>query len=162
MVVIHSRGDDNTWAPSRALYSSHSGYHNYAWKDIHSTLATDEVQNAETKPPEGGKDKDHPMVYVAWSKHAQFDTTNKIWLGPIAQSTDNAYRSGDWWRYVDRKHYVRDSRVNSSTYLTAYRFDRITLLRRDRSWDGLIGGLRQVILPRCMIRYVLRRRLGVE
>lgn len=105
VIVVHSRDADNMWAPSRALLSAHSGYHNLAWGDIHSTLSTDEVRSAD-KPPTGGKDKDHPMVYVAWSKHAHFDTTNTLWIGPIAQSTDNAFRSDDWWHYVEQTNYV--------------------------------------------------------
>ncbi|GES66368.1 UPF0047 domain protein [Aspergillus terreus] len=106
VIVVHSRDADNMWAPSRALLSAHSGYHNLAWGDIHSTLSTDEVRSAD-KPPTGGKDKDHPMVYVAWSKHAHFDTTNTLWIGPIAQSTDNAFRSDDWWHYVEQTNYIR-------------------------------------------------------
>ncbi|KAL4892088.1 UPF0047-domain-containing protein [Aspergillus ambiguus] len=107
VIVIHSRDEDNMWAPSRALLSSHSGYHSLAWADIHNTLSTDEVHSTGSKPAEGGKDRDHPKVYVAWSKHAQFDTTNTLWVGPIAQSTDNAFRSDDWWHYVDRKNYIQ-------------------------------------------------------
>ncbi|KAF9886476.1 hypothetical protein FE257_011383 [Aspergillus nanangensis] len=107
VVVVHSRAqNDSSWAPSRALLSAHSGYHNLVWADIHQTLTTEEVQAISTRPPDGAKNNDHPKVYVAWSKHAHFDTTNKLWVDPISQSTDNAFRGDAWWHFVDRKNYV--------------------------------------------------------
>jgi hypothetical protein len=38
VIVIHSRDESGTWMPTRALYSAHSGYHDYEWNDIQNTL----------------------------------------------------------------------------------------------------------------------------
>lgn len=46
-------------------------------------------------------------MYVSWSKHANFDTRNTGWNDPISQSTDDAFRSEDWWHFVDPGYYVR-------------------------------------------------------
>ncbi|KAJ5602357.1 hypothetical protein N7537_005313 [Penicillium hordei] len=107
VVIIHSRDDSNTWAPSRALLSAHSGYHNLAWGDIQNTLTTDEVNAGSAKTPNGVKNNDHPKVYVSWSKHAHFDTRNTGWNDPASQSLDNAFRSDDWWYFVEPQYYIR-------------------------------------------------------
>ncbi|KAF4763816.1 hypothetical protein HAV15_000095 [Penicillium sp. str.  len=94
VVIIHSRDDSNLWVPSRVLLSAHSGYHNLAWGDIQNTLTTDE-------------NNDHPKVYVSWSKHAHFNTRNTGWNDPASQSLDNAFRSDDWWYFVEPQYYIR-------------------------------------------------------
>lgn len=94
------------WAPTRALLSAHSGYHDLAWGDIQNTLTTDEINAGDAKNPNGVQNNDHPKVYVAWSKHAHFDDRNTGWNDPISQSTDNVFRSDDWWYYVDKSYYV--------------------------------------------------------
>ncbi|KAJ5272351.1 hypothetical protein N7478_007476 [Penicillium angulare] len=106
VVIIHSRDDNNMWAPSRALLSAHSGYNNIAWGDIHSTLTTDQINAGNAKDPDGVQNEDHPKVYVAWSKHPNFDTTDTTFLDPASQSLDDAYRSDDWWYYVDPQYYI--------------------------------------------------------
>lgn len=106
VIIIHSRDDNKMWAPSRALLSSHSGYHNLAWGDIQNTLTTEEIQAGAANDPNGVRNNDHPKVYVSWSKHAHFDTRNTGWNDPLSQSTDNAFRSNDWWHYVSKKNYV--------------------------------------------------------
>ncbi|KAB8264581.1 hypothetical protein BDV32DRAFT_117245 [Aspergillus pseudonomiae] len=106
VIIIHSRGDNNMWGPSRALLSSHSGYHNLAWGDIQNTLTTEEIQAGKANNPNGVRNNDHPKVYISWSKHAHFDTRNTGWVDPISQSTDNAFRSNDWWHYVGKKNYI--------------------------------------------------------
>ena len=107
VIIIHSRDDHDNWAPSRCLLSAHSGYSNLAWGDIENTLTTDQVNAGDPRDQDGVKDNDHPKVYVAWSKHAQYDDKNTGWNDPISQSTGNAFRSDDWWYYVDKKYYIR-------------------------------------------------------
>jgi hypothetical protein len=94
------------WAPSRALLSAHSGYHNLAWGDIQNTLTTDEINAGDAKTPNGVQNNDHPKVYVSWSKHANFDTRNTAWNDPASQSLEDAFRSQDWWYFVDPQYYV--------------------------------------------------------
>ncbi|RAL02984.1 YjbQ family protein, partial [Aspergillus ibericus CBS 121593] len=107
VIIIHSRDANNTWAPSRALLSAHSGYHNLAWGSIHSTLTTAQINAGSARQPDGVRNNDHPKVYVSWSKHAHFDTRDTVWIDPLSQSLDNAYRSDDWWYYADPKDYIR-------------------------------------------------------
>jgi hypothetical protein len=95
VIIIHSRDDNNMWAPSRALLSAHSGYNNLAWGDIQNTLTTDEVNAGDAKEPNGVQNNDHPKVYVAWSKHPNFDTRNTGWNDPASQSLDGKLRSSD-------------------------------------------------------------------
>lgn len=107
VIIIHSRDDSNNWAPSRALLSAHSGYNNLAWGDIQNTLTTDEINAGNAKDPNGVQNNDHPKVYVAWSKHPNFDDRNTGWNDPASQSLDKAFRSDDWWYYVDPQYYIR-------------------------------------------------------
>ncbi|KAJ6007382.1 hypothetical protein N7540_011358 [Penicillium herquei] len=106
VIIIHSRNDDHMWAPSRALLSAHSGYHNLAWGNIHSTLSTDQINAGQAKNPDGIRNEDHPKVYIAWSKHPNFDTRETGFNDPISQSLDDAFRSDDWWHYVDPQYYI--------------------------------------------------------
>ncbi|OJK04873.1 hypothetical protein ASPACDRAFT_74438 [Aspergillus aculeatus ATCC 16872] len=107
VIIVHSRDANELWAPSRALLSAHSGYHNLAWSQIHSTLTSEEIAAGDARAPDGVRGNDHPKVYVSWSKHAHFDTKDRIWVDPISQSTDNAFRSDDWWYYVEQQYYIR-------------------------------------------------------
>jgi hypothetical protein len=139
------------WAPSRALLSSHSGYHNLAWGDIQNTLTTEEVQAGAANEPNGVRNNDHPKVYISWSKHAHFDTRNTGWNDPISQSTDNAFRSNDWWHYVNKQHYVSALElcctipISSVQVLTNCRSYQITLLMPVKLWEVLIGAAPLVI-----------------
>ncbi|PYI17486.1 UPF0047 domain protein [Aspergillus violaceofuscus CBS 115571] len=85
VIIVHSRDANELWAPSRALLSAHSGYHNLAWSQIHSTLTSEEIAAGDARAPEGVRGNDHPKV----------------------QSTDNAFRSADWWYYVEQQYYIR-------------------------------------------------------
>ncbi|OQE35404.1 hypothetical protein PENCOP_c013G07540 [Penicillium coprophilum] len=107
VIIIHARDGSEMWAPSRALLSAHSGYHNLAWGDIQNTLTTDEVSAGNAKEPNGVRNNDHPKVYVSWSKHANFDTRNTGWNDPASQSLENAFRSNDWWYFVEPQYYIR-------------------------------------------------------
>ncbi|PYH81516.1 hypothetical protein BO82DRAFT_81106 [Aspergillus uvarum CBS 121591] len=113
VIIVHSRDANELWAPSRALLSAHSGYHNLAWSQIHSTLTSEEIAAGDARAPEGVRGNDHPKVYVSWSKHAHFDTRDTVWVDPISQSTDNAFRSNDWWYYVEQQYYVSFPFVSS-------------------------------------------------
>jgi hypothetical protein len=147
------------WAPSRALLSAHSGYHDLAWGDIQNTLTTDEINAGDAKNPNGVQNNDHPKVYVAWSKHAHFDDRNTGWNDPISQSTDNAFRSDDWWYYVDKSYYVSFASVSfmaSSAFVDKYRFCRMIppLLAK---LSGLqTGAMQLVTLLLCMQVCALR------
>jgi hypothetical protein len=46
-------------------------------------------------------------VYVGWSKHPNFDDRNTGFNDVISQSLDRAFRSQDWWYYVDPMYYVK-------------------------------------------------------
>jgi Necrosis inducing protein (NPP1) len=121
VVIVHTKDtSSNTWAPSTALYSAHSGYNKYAWGDIQNTLTTDQVNAGDAKDPDGVKNQDHPKVYVAWSKHPNFDDRNTGWNDPLSQSDGNAFRSDDWWYYVDPKYYIlSDSTTDAGKALGA-------------------------------------------
>lgn len=114
VILIHNKAADGTWAPAQALLSAHSGYHRLAWSDIQNTLTTDEVAAGDAKTPNGVRNNDHPKVYVSWSKHANFDDRNTGFNDPISQSTDNAFRSQDWWYYVDPSYYIRSDRSTAA------------------------------------------------
>jgi hypothetical protein len=88
------------------LLSAHSGYHDLAWGDIQNTLTTEQVNAGDAINPNGVRNNDHPKVYVSWSKHAHFDTRDTGWNDPLSQSDDNAFRSDDWWHFVDPGYYV--------------------------------------------------------
>ncbi|KAL1974924.1 hypothetical protein VTN31DRAFT_5128 [Thermomyces dupontii] len=107
VIIVHSKDSNNNWTPTRALLSAHSYYHNLAWGDIQNTLTTEEINAGKAIDPNGVKNNDHPKVYVAWSKHAHFDTRNTFWKDPISQSLGHAFRSQDWWHFVDPSNYIR-------------------------------------------------------
>ncbi|OJJ32779.1 hypothetical protein ASPWEDRAFT_185257 [Aspergillus wentii DTO 134E9] len=58
----------------------------------------------DAKDPNGVRSNDHHKVYVAWSNHAHFDTSNTGWNDPASRSLDRAFRSQYWWHY---RLYVR-------------------------------------------------------
>ncbi|RAH85479.1 UPF0047 domain protein [Aspergillus japonicus CBS 114.51] len=136
VIIVHSRDANELWAPSRALLSAHSGYHNLAWSQIHSTLTSEEIAAGDARAPEGVRGNDHPKVYVSWSKHAHFDTRDTIWVDPISQSTDNAFRSADWWYYVEQQYYLQQSQHHQFhllQYISIYRI-RDTYSPKRMSW----------------------------
>lgn len=108
IIIVHTKDTaNNSWAPSTALYSAHSGYNTYAWGDIQNTLTTDQINAGDAKEPNGVQNQDHPKAYVGWSKHPHFDDRNTGWNDPISQSDGNAFRSDDWWYFPDPKYYIR-------------------------------------------------------
>lgn len=50
---------------------------------------------------------DHPKAYVSWSKHAHFHDRNTGWNDAISQSTDNAFRGQDWWKFVEKRDFIQ-------------------------------------------------------
>lgn len=114
IIIVHSMIDSGDWAPSRALYSAHSGYNSYNWGDIQNTLTTEEIQAGDALSPNGVQGNEHPKVYVGWSKHPNFDDRNTGWNDPASQSDGNAFRSQDWWYYVDPKYYVLSDRSTTA------------------------------------------------
>ena len=94
--MIWGRNSDTTWQPTQIMLSQHSGYQTIAWGSIQNTLNSgDETQNIGG--PNGRQNLDHAKVYVAWAKHANYNTRNTGWNDVLSQLTDNAFRSQDWW-----------------------------------------------------------------
>ena len=106
VIIVHNKDPDGTWQPSKAMLSAHSGYNTKNWADIQNTLSNEDVNAGKAKDSNGLQNLDHPKVYVAWSKHAQFDSRNTGWNDPASQSLGRAFRSDDWWHFVERNYYV--------------------------------------------------------
>ncbi len=105
VIIVHSLSN-GVWSPSKALYSAHAGYRAYSWGDIQNTLSTEDAEVGKGPEPNGLRNLDHPKVYVAWSKHAMYHDRKTRFIDVIAQSTDNAWRGHDWWRFVSKERYV--------------------------------------------------------
>lgn len=39
VIIVHTKGGDGQWRPTRALYSAHAGYNKYDWGSIQNTLS---------------------------------------------------------------------------------------------------------------------------
>ncbi|UNI23273.1 hypothetical protein JDV02_009104 [Purpureocillium takamizusanense] len=109
VLVELRRADDTQWRPYQLHLSQHSGYGRVLWPDIQNTFSDDDAGQ-----PRGGdngrKNLDHPKVYVAWSKHANYQDRNTGWNDPLSQLTNNAFRSQDWWYFPTRDDYIRADR----------------------------------------------------
>jgi len=115
VIIIHTRDTNaNTWQPTTALYSAHSGYNKYAWGSIQNTLSTQDAEAGAGPTPNGLTGLDHPKAYVAWSKHPMYHDRNTGWNDPISQSTANAFRGQDWWRFVAKQNYIRSDRSTAA------------------------------------------------
>lgn len=76
-------------------------------------LTISSTADAETglgPTPNGQQNLDHPKVYVTWSKHAMYHDRKTRYIDVVAQSTDNAWRGQDWWRFVSKNRYVYSER----------------------------------------------------
>ncbi|CAM1504440.1 Fc.00g020310.m01.CDS01 [Cosmosporella sp. VM-42] len=106
VVVIWGKSDDGNWRQSKLLLSQHSGYDTQTWAGIQNTF-----NDADAALARGGgngrTNLDHPKVYVAWSKHANYEDRNTGWNDALSQLTDNAFRSQDWWSYTKRENFIR-------------------------------------------------------
>jgi hypothetical protein len=151
VIIIHSRDGSNMWAPSRALLSAHSGYHKLAWGDIQNTLTTEEVNAGKANEPNGVRNNDHPKVYVAWSKHAHFDTRNTGWNDPASQSLDNAFRSNDWWHFVEPQYYVSSFISKRRKYSYLVRSEPMMVPKLVRLLGLLTGAVQVVTRCRCTL-----------
>ncbi|KAK4160189.1 hypothetical protein QBC43DRAFT_325833 [Cladorrhinum sp. PSN259] len=119
VIVIWTQQTPNTnWIPTTLLISQHSGYQSIAWAQIQNTFSTEDASL-----PRGGdnglQNRDHPKVYVAWSKHAHYQDRNTGWNDPISQLTGNAFRSQDWWYFPNKNDYLRADRSTSLGSLIA-------------------------------------------
>ncbi|KAJ6442749.1 alcohol dehydrogenase [Purpureocillium lavendulum] len=142
VLVELRKAEDTQWRPYQLHLSQHSGYDRILWGNIQNTFA-----DGDAGLPRGGdngkKNLDHPKVYVAWSKHANYQDRNTGWNDPLSQLTNNAFRSQDWWyfptRGTHRKPILYEMIDDNS--LTHERAD--DYIRADRSTDvgRLIGGL---------------------
>ena len=98
VVVVWGKGENTKWVPSRLMISQHNGYQTISWDNIENTFNTRDGRHVR-----GGKNglrrRDHAKVYVAWSKHAQYQNRQTRWFTPLSQLTDLAYRSDDWWYF---------------------------------------------------------------
>lgn len=77
VIVVHSQNvEDETWQPSEAILSYHSGDLKLQWAAIQNSLSDEDYNAGKSTVPNGLQDLDHPKVYVGWSKHPHFDTRN--------------------------------------------------------------------------------------
>ncbi|KAL6701291.1 hypothetical protein J3F84DRAFT_354355 [Trichoderma pleuroticola] len=106
VIVEWAKGSDSNWTPSRLLLSQHSGYDNRAWGDIQNTFNTADG-TLQRGGDNGRQNLDHPKVYVAWSKHANYNDRNTGWNDPLSQLDNNAFRSQDWWYFPVASDYLR-------------------------------------------------------
>ncbi|KAK5992568.1 hypothetical protein PT974_05981 [Cladobotryum mycophilum] len=109
LIVVWAKGSDNNWRQNYLLLSQHSGYAKKNWADIQNTLNTGDASQ-RIGGDNGRQNLDHPKVYVAWSKHAHYDTRNTGWNDALSQLTDNAFRSQDWWYFNTASDYIRCDR----------------------------------------------------
>lgn len=94
---------------------SSRGYWTQAW-----TVSNEDVLNGNIIGNNQAKWEDHPKVYPSWSKHANFDRPYRGPLDAIDQSTMSAYRSDEWWNFVDSNYYIRaDSSTEAGQALLA-------------------------------------------
>ncbi|GJN79681.1 hypothetical protein PLIIFM63780_003199 [Purpureocillium lilacinum] len=109
VLVELRKSDDTQWRPYQLHLSQHSGYDRILWPNIQNTFS-----DSDAGQPRGGdngkKNLDHPKVYVAWSKHANYQDRNTGWNDPLSQLTNNAFRSQDWWYFPTRDDYIRADR----------------------------------------------------
>ncbi|KAK4465102.1 hypothetical protein QBC42DRAFT_283728 [Cladorrhinum samala] len=118
VIVIWGQKLNSDWVPSRLLLSQHSGYQSLDWASIQNTFNTEDA-NLPRGGDNGLKDRDHPKVYVAWSKHAHYQDRNTGWNDPISQLTGNAFRSQDWWYFPQKNDYLRADRSTALGNLLA-------------------------------------------
>jgi hypothetical protein len=78
-------------------------------------LRTSDAESGAGPIPNGIRGLDHPKAYVSWSKHSHFDDRNTRWTDPISQSTDKAFRSQDWWRFVSIGKFLFRSLLSHSS-----------------------------------------------
>lgn len=51
VIIVHTQDPSSgDWAPSRALFSSHSSYHYYNWNDIQNTLSYASIPHSQVFP----------------------------------------------------------------------------------------------------------------
>lgn len=77
VIVEWAKGSDSNWTPSKLLLSQHSGYGTFNWSDIQNTFNTADG-TLQRGGDNGRQNLDHPKVYVAWSKHANYDDRNTV------------------------------------------------------------------------------------
>ncbi|KAL7945183.1 hypothetical protein V8C42DRAFT_324838 [Trichoderma barbatum] len=106
VIVEWTKGGDGNWVRNRLLLSQHSGYDSKNWGDIQNTLNTSDG-GLQIGGDNGRKNLDHPKVYVAWSKHANYHDRNTGWNDPLSQLDNNAFRSQDWWYFPVASDYLR-------------------------------------------------------
>ncbi|PNP48105.1 hypothetical protein TGAM01_v200482 [Trichoderma gamsii] len=106
VIIEWAQGSDGNWVQNQALLSQHSGYGRFNWADIQNTFNTADGSLA-LGGDNGRQNLDHPKVYVAWSKHPNYDDRNTGWNDPLSQLDDNAFRSQDWWYFPVASDYLR-------------------------------------------------------
>jgi hypothetical protein len=98
VIVIWTKQSSTIWQQSQLLLSQHSGYDRLNWASIQNTFSTSDGSLARGGS-NGRQNLDHPKVYVAWSKHANYHDRNTGFNDVLSQLTDNAFRSQDWWYF---------------------------------------------------------------
>lgn len=122
MIVLWTLSDDGYWETSQLMLSQHMGYQTLDWEDIQNTLDTEDAP-LERGGDDGRTNLDHAKVYVAWSKHAHYNTRNTDFRSPWTQLFSIAFRSDDWW-------YFPVSGKLSAVIYCAYNCSRLTRLFR--------------------------------
>lgn len=72
------------------------------YTNLPTLQSTTQASSSDPRQNQGIHNQDHPKVYIAWDKHPAYHTRNTGFNDPISQSTSNAFRSQDWWHFVDR------------------------------------------------------------
>ncbi|PTB37856.1 hypothetical protein M441DRAFT_148598 [Trichoderma asperellum CBS 433.97] len=106
VIVEWALGSDGNWVQNQALLSQHSGYDRLSWGSIQNTFNTADG-TLQRGGDNGRTNLDHPKVYIAWSKHANYDDRNTGWNDPLSQLDNNAFRSQDWWYFPVASDYLR-------------------------------------------------------
>jgi hypothetical protein len=108
-VIVRWSHSDEGRRQAELILSQHSGYTHIPWPSIRSTISPSSLQLPKGGP-DGLKNLDHPKVYVAWSKHPNYDHPDTKWRDIVSQSTPYAYRGQDWWTFVEGSEYVQSDR----------------------------------------------------
>ncbi|KAH8915412.1 hypothetical protein BT69DRAFT_1288881 [Atractiella rhizophila] len=99
-IVVWKKDGSGNYYRDRHVQSYHSGRIGTPWSQVKDTVNDDLTLAANGNG-------NHASIYVAWSKHAMFDTkkTDTI-CESLLQSTLVAYRSDDWYYYAEESDLV--------------------------------------------------------
>ncbi|CAD6592099.1 MAG: hypothetical protein ASARMPRED_006025 [Alectoria sarmentosa] len=102
------------WSAEKLSMSQHGGYQTKKWNDIETTLSYAQASAANPKNRWFLSGQDHPKIFIAWDKHPHFDNKYTADLGWIAQSVNTAFRSDDWWHFVEPRYFIKADALTSA------------------------------------------------